>query len=386
MKRSDLYIRITTIALFLAVVCYLGVYIYNAVINTYVTTPAITYSIEEAIEVSGYIVRAESVIGNIGETVLPTVSEGEKVASGQAVAVEYRSGDTLQTASEIRALRLKIAKLEASEASSESKPRESVLELSKAVRSGRLNMLDELSINIETYIFSTKDKPTDELPELRAQLETLERRSAGMRTIYAPVSGVFSSIVDGYEHITPDMLAGLAPESLEILFESKSGVIGVGKLVTEFTWYFVTVMNAGDALRLPSGEQIMVQFSGIYNTGVQMTVESVGKRVDGRCVVLLSCDRGIHDVAQLREMSADIVYNVISGIRVPKEAMHLGDDGTTFVYLQTGVRAERVDAEILRTTADSYVVRDGMETGSPLRAGATIIVKAKGLYDGKIVG
>jgi hypothetical protein len=37
-------------------------------------------------------------------------------------------------------------------------------------------------------------------------------------------------------------------------------------------------------------------------------------------------------------------------------------------------------------TGDSYLVRDGAESGTPLRAGSTIIVKANDLYDGKVVG
>jgi multidrug efflux pump subunit AcrA (membrane-fusion protein) len=91
-------------------------------------------------------------------------------------------------------------------------------------------------------------------------------------------------------------------------------------------------------------------------------------------------------VAPLRALRADIVLGEVSGIRVPKEAIHLDDDNNTFVFLQTSGRAERVDVEILKITGDSYLVRDGMETGSPLRVDSTIIVRANNLYHGKAVG
>jgi len=83
---------------------------------------------------------------------------------------------------------------------------------------------------------------------------------------------------------------------------------------------------------------------------------------------------------------ADIVFDVISGLRIPREAIHLDDDGTIFIYLLTGARAERVNVEILLESGENYLVRDGLETGSPLRSGSTIIVRANDLFDGKVVG
>jgi len=384
MKRSDFFIRLTTGVLFLAVASYIGVYIYNAMINTYVTTVAINYVIEEAFPAHGFLVRTETVITDGGDAVMPVVGEGERVASGQTVAVEYLSREAIETASEIRELRLMIARLEAPAGIAESIRRESVIALASALQSGNLSMLDELSLGIETNIFIEGSSPGDELPGLRARLEMLEQRRDGVRIVRAPVSGVFSQVIDGFEHVNPSALAEITPARLTELFRSQSGSGGVGKLVTEFKWYYAAIMDAGDAMRLPVGQQITVQFSGVFNAGVQMLVESVGRREEGMCVVLFSSDRGVHDIASLRGLRADVVFDVISGIRVPKEAIHI-EDGVTYVFLQTGVRAERVRVEILLESGDSYLVRDGAASGTPLRAGSTIIVRANNLYHGKIV-
>jgi len=385
MKRSDYFIRLTTAVLFLAVASYIGVYIYKAVINTYETTIAMSYVVEEAFPVQGYIVRTETVITDGGASAMPVAGEGEKVALGQAVAVEYLSREALEVASELREIRMRIAKLEAPAGTHESARLESIIALSNAVHKGDLSMLDELSLTIETYIFTEGSTPEVELAALQARLEMIERRNTDVRTIFAPVSGVFSQVVDGFENIGPGTLSEISPDRFNEIFRSQSGAVGVGKLVTEFKWFYAAVMEAEDALRLPVGQRITVQFSGAYNAGVNMLIESVGRRDDGRCVVLFSSDRGVHDVASLRALRADVVFNVISGIRVPKEAIHLDDDGATYIYLQTGVRAERVDVDILLESGDSYLVGDGAGTGSPLRAGATIIVKANNLFHGKIV-
>ena len=385
MKRSDLYLRITTAVLFLAVASYIGVYIYNAVVNTYVTTVAISYVIEETFPAQGFIVRTESVITDGGDSVMPIVAEGEKVAAGQAVAVEYLNSAALQTASELRMLKMKIEKLEAPYGAAEDVRRESIIALSASIQSGDLSMLSELFLNIETYIFSDGSAPVEDLPALRARLEELESRTEGVRTIIAPYSGVFSQVVDGFEHIRPGDLSEISPDRLSELFGAQFMLNGAGKLATEFKWYYAAIMDFDDAIRLPVGRYITVQFSGGYNEGVEMLIESVGKREDGRCVVVFSSERIIHEIVSFRALNADVIFDMVSGIRVPKEAIHLDDDGSTFLYLQTGARAERVDVEILITSGDNYLVRDGVETGSPLRAGSTIIVRANDLYHGKIV-
>ena len=386
MKRSDFYIKIVTAVLFLAVVSYIGVYIYNATINTYVTTPAISFSVEDTLPTQGYIVRSETVITDTGIAVLPTVSDGEKVASGQAIAIEYTNREALATASEIRTLKLMISQLESTdEKAVDAAGRESVLKLSSAVKSGDLSNLDELSLMIETHVYTKGRSSEAELSELQTRLESLESKIVGVRTISAPVSGTFSQVVDGFENIGPSALSNIVPTKLIELFASKSGVYGVGKLVTEFEWFFAAIMSEEDAAHLSAGRQFPVQFTGAYNETVDMTVSRVGKAEDGNCVVLFSNDRSIHQVAPLRYLRAEVVTGVVSGIRVPKSAIHLDDDAVTFVYLQTGVRAERVNVEILHEVGDVYLVRDGAETGSPLRSGSTIIVKANGLYDGKIV-
>ncbi|MCL2226028.1 MAG: hypothetical protein FWB97_00130 [Oscillospiraceae bacterium] len=390
MKRSDFFIRLTTGVLFLAVVSYIGIYIYNAVANTFVTTPAISYSIEETFPAEGFIIRTEAVLADFsGNTVLPIVGEGERVANGQAVAVEYLTREALEAAGEIRSLQMRIAQLEAagSGRASDTARLESVMNLSWAVRNGDMSRLDEMALNIETLVFDIGGSSEAGLDTLRANLEALQRRNTGVRTLFAPFSGTFSQVVDGFEHVEPRTLNDISPTGLGELFESPSRVTGVGKLVTSFKWYFAAVMDAEDARRLRIGNQVTLQLSDAFHADKSMLVESISRRDDdGMSVVVFSSDRGIHDVVGLRRMSAEIVFDVISGIRVPKEALHLDDDGTLFIFLQTGARAERVNIEVIREYGDVFLVRDGIETGSPLRSGSTIIVRANNLYHGKVVG
>jgi len=381
MKRSDFFIRLTTGVLFLAVACYAGVSLYNAFVNTYTTTTAIGYAIEETLSADGFIVRTETVLEYDSGAVLPIVGEGEKVAAGQAIAVEYLSRDALETASEIRALRLKIAQLESARGTNDLAGFDAVLDLSFAVSNNDLRRLDEIILNVETSIFSVE---TD-VSSLQDRLEELEHSYAGTRIIIAQLSGTFSHVVDGFEHTRPEMLFTMSPEDFTDHFNTSSGIYGTGKLITEFKWYFAAVMYHEDAAQLSEREIKKVQFFGSYYAELEMQIERISRREGDSCLVIFSSDRGIHEIAPLRSVRADVVSGVISGIRVPKQAIHLDDDNNTFIYLQTSGFAEKVDVEILTEIGDSYLVRDGAETGSPLRVDSIIIVKANNLYHGKVV-
>jgi len=383
MKRSDFFIRLTTGVIFLAVACYLGVSLYSSFVNAYDTTTAISYSIEETLSAQGYIVRTETVLEDVGANVLSIVGEGEKVAAGQAIAVEYLSVGALEIASEMRSLKLKIAQLESSRGNNDEASFDAVLELSTVIKNNDLRRLDEAVLGIETSVFAVE---TD-VSALQSRLAELESRSADTRVVIAQVSGTFSHVVDGFEHVTPDMVFSVNPVELSALFRAPYGSSGTGKLITEFTWYYAAIMEHEEASQLSVGQTKTVQFYGAYNAEIDMLIESISRREDGVCVVLFSSDRGIHDVAPLRSLRADIVFGEVSGIRVPKEAIHLDDDGNTYIYLQTSGYAEMVGVEILRVTGDSYLVRDGAESSppTPLRVDSIIIVRANDLYHGKIV-
>lgn len=387
MKRSDFFIRLTTAVLFLAVASYVGVLIYNALTTTFVTMEATRYVIEETIPFQGILVREEVVLSEAGAASLPIVREGERVSVGQAIAVELLNAEAREIASEIRQLNMRIAQLEALGGDIDAAGFISVRNLSKAVQSGDLSRLDELALSIETHVFTGGTlAPRDELPELRARLDALERRSEGMRTVHATRSGTFSQTIDGFEHISPQYLNDITPSELEELFSIPTVTTGAGKLVTHHKWYFAGVLDTADAARISPGRLMTVHFSGVFHAEFDMRVEYVGRRENDQSVVVFSSVVGIHDVAALRSLRADLVFGMMSGIRVPKEAIHLDDNGVTHVFLQSGARAERVNVEILHVAGDGYLVRDGAETGSPLRVGATIIVRANNLYHGRVVG
>jgi hypothetical protein len=120
-----------------------------------------------------------------------------------------------------------------------------------------------------------------------------------------------------------------------------------------------------------------------------MTVETISRADEGRCAVVFSCDRFLTDVLNLRRQEAELVFSEYAGLRVPKKSVHVDEDGNTFVYVRTALRAEKKPVDIVCDMGSFYVVgsgaggndsgADGAETGEGYRAGDQLIVSQRSL-------
>ena len=391
MRRSDFYFKVLSAVLFVAVAAYIGLYIFRSVGNPFQTIAASAVSVEDTGLCSGFFVRTESSVRAEGGTCSISVKEGEKVHAGQIIATEYLSDSALQRSEEILSLKTKISQLEEKNKSGDdgfSKGLQTVVSLADAVAHKRLDELGALALDVESFIFtSSRSSDGESLETLGERLLALEARNEGTRVIAAPGSGTFSGVADGFESVSPDDVMNISAERLYDLFSQRAGGSArtAGKLVTDIKWYFAAVMISEDAARLSQGAAVPVSFMAPISLKVTMRVESIGVVTDGQRVVVFSSDKNLADIAAKREAEAEVVFSEYSGIGIPKEAMRLDDGNRTFVFLQTGVRAEKVYVEILGEIGDSYIVRNSDETKTTLREGATVIVKANGLEDGKVV-
>ncbi|MDR2421661.1 MAG: hypothetical protein LBD49_06140 [Oscillospiraceae bacterium] len=393
MRRGDLFIKLVSAALFIAVVSHIGLYAYSALKNPFRTVSAESGEYSSSARAQGYVVRSERVVqGGAGE-MTPAVSEGEKVAAGALIANGYSGAQALAQADEARALRLRIAQLEENRnlpaASGASSPAfDAAFALSLAVQRRGFGELEQLCLRVGSVVFTLAGDPETSLVELRDRLAALEASQTGVSRVYAPVSGVFSSAVDGFERVAPDALElVLTPGALSDMFAyaapQSDGV--AGKLITGITWYYAATIEESAAADLEAGREADVGFTGARRMTFRMRVDAVYPPEGGGCVVVFSCRSGMDKIASLRYSEADVALDSVTGLRVPKQALHLGDDGRTYVYVYSGGRAHLEYAEILGESDDVYIVRDNAREGGSLRRGAEIIVKGNGLYDGKVI-
>ncbi len=393
MRRSDFVMKLMSVVLFIAIAAYIGLYIYQAADKPLKTTVAVRYTVEDTGGAEGYIIRTESVLSGDGNTATLMAAEGEKLAVGQAVAIYYQGETALAQASTIRQLQLEIKQAQTDAAlSSDQKTVNadaSVLALSNAVQHKNYSNLEDLTLGIKKTVFADSGNQLSEtdLAALNDRLTNLLSKNTGSNTIYTPVSGVFSAAVDGFEDIGPDKIKDLTPSSLQALFTTPNNTGGapLGKLITGIKWYYAAVMDASNAHKLDGKDTAALQFTKSYNAQLDMAVESIGAEENGKCVVVFSAKRGISEMTVLRKLTAQIEFSSYTGLSIPKEAVYRENGDKTYIYLLTGLQAEKVSVDILSENGSSYIVKDGTENGTVLREGSEIIVKAKDLHDRKVV-
>ena len=97
MKKENLVTKLLMAAVTIGVAAYFGVGIYRYFEDPFSTTLAYTYQISQGVDVTGYVVRQESVLPDEDAGVLRLArAEGEKVSRGGTVATAYADSDALR--------------------------------------------------------------------------------------------------------------------------------------------------------------------------------------------------------------------------------------------------------------------------------------------------
>lgn len=426
MKQGSLNARIIMLLLLGAILLTIGVSAWNSLREIYPTVLAYTYTVSDSMEATGFLVRQESVLTGQGGTVELLPDEGEKVSRGETVALFYQSDDGLTQRQTLQQLLLEQEQLEyalaqaggsSDSAQLSTRVADAIADLRGAASSGDLTGLERQTLELKSLIYKhsyTFNQEGDStaalqasLDEVNTQIQTLTAQaSQSTSRVTASQSGVFSGLVDGYESlITPDMLDSITPSQLEQLARQTptENTSAIGKLITNSTWYFACTLPEEDAERLVEGRTITVRFSRDWSGEVDMEVERLSDPENGKVLVVLSADKFLSDTTLLRRQTVELVFDTVSGIRLPKEALRVEQQtvtdpdteeekqvSVTGVYALVGQRAEFKEVTVL-AEEDDYILVKAASTETPtqekkaLRAGDKIIISSGELYDGKVI-
>lgn len=381
------------------------------------TTAVYAYEVDEEISVSGYVVRDELILGDEASGLLRlNRAEGERVGVGGTVAAVYADQASLNCQNEIDTLEARIEQLEYVQdaalsyeafAKLDSQISKNLLELRSALSAGRLDMVDSCGGELRAlvlkrdYTYSGSDDLTGQITTLRQELESLQRQSAGsVRRITAPVSGLYSAVVDGYENVlTPETVQALTPSGLAALRAEPGTASRVGKLILGDSWYYVASLRTEDIRELQEAGDLAIRFSKDVDQDIAVEIQSVGWEEKGRSVVVFRGKSNLPQLTLLRQQSAEIILNTITGIRIPQEALRIvpqtvvQEDGSEKetavkgVYCMVGVKSVFKPVEVLYSGEGFLLVRAASDRKSRLlRSGETVIVSARELSDGKVLG
>ncbi|MBU5625830.1 hypothetical protein KQI82_02625 [Oscillibacter sp. MSJ-2] len=389
--------------LMLCILAYFGIQIGGYFSDPLSTVTAYQYQVEDAVTVTGYVVRQEEVLSDGGAGVLDLRrSEGEKVGAGQTLAVVYKDQSTLDARDQIEALTARLEQLQYAQDASlssevslrlDSDILSRITKLHTTLSEDKLTSADSVLSDLRSLILKRDYTYTDaadlsgEIASVQGQIQSLRSSaSAATTVIAAKSSGVYSAVVDGYETVlVPDALKTMTAKEFRAIGRDGAVSSRVGKLIYGDTWYFVTLLRQSDAESLASSTTL--RFAKGIDTPFRVKVESVSEPEDGRCVVVFSTNKYLSEVTLLRQQSADVVRSSYDGLRVPRNAVRVDESGQSGVYCRVGVTARFKPVEVTYTGEDFCLIRGTSdEDKRRLRTGDQVILSAGELYDGKIVG
>lgn len=419
MKQGKSVITFAMAAIAVALVIYFGFYVAKVFSEPYTTALAYTYTSNDSAEAVGILVRQETVLPAQTGIVDVTRSEGEKVGVGQSVAQVYRDSQAQTNQADLEALADQIQLLEYSSdgggVDSAAKLDENILQAVTALHAasgvGDYNQLEDQVRTLKStvlkrgYVYGNglgSEELTQKLNDLKSQYAALKQQtSSSTSSVRAPQSGVFSTLVDGYETaVTPQTVFQLTPSSLSALLagQGKESGGGMGKLITSTRWYFAAALPVSVAERLKEGSTATLRFTGDFDQDIDMRVDQIGEAEGDKSVVVFSTDRYLSQTTLLRQQTAELIFNSWSGLRIPKQALRMEKSTYTDketgqevqnnrlgVYALLGGRAEFKTVEVVTEGDDYYVVRSTTDESDALRAGDEVIVRATELYDGQLL-
>ena len=243
-------------------------------------------------------------------------------------------------------------------------------------------MIRESQGEVIAQVFSAVPLSGTELNSLR------ERAGEDTRVLSADFGGIFSTLVDGYETLSPAALSELSPSRLTELLEQDPSIPAgaYGKLVSSYRWYFAAAMSAEDAENLQVGRAATLNFGRYYGTDIRAVVVSVSAPENGSSAVVFRCDTSLSDTLGMRRVSADVIFAEYSGIRVPSQALQTDPEtGEEYVWCISATILERKNVSVLYRDVD-FAIIDRSATAAALREGNVVVVSGEDLYEGKVMG
>ena len=372
--------------------------------DSFSTYKAVRYEVGDGITTSGFLVRSEQLVSaDTGDIVILTRSEGEKVGKDQAVASTYRNEAARSRQLQIDELTKELSQMRYAYAFSSSDLESATLDtdilhvmnqITAAASRRDYTAADQAAEDVKPSILRRYLSGSDaevlwtRITAAQARLEALEAEAGSESgTVFAPVSGYFSGVTDGLEsELTPTALQTISVEKLAEYEDAGHRETGaIGKLVTSQKWYFAAIVPSLNVKDLEVGDRIDVNFAYDFYQTVRMKIERVSSPEEGRCILVLSSESFIQNAVSARSQTADLIFQDLSGLRVPKTAIYVTEDGQSGVYVLEGAEAKWKPIEVLCDNGDSFIVKLDKSSTKNLWPEDEIILTAGEVYNGKVM-
>lgn len=405
--KQDTLLTKTIVGLLLAVmIAYMVLSGMKTMANPYKLVVAYNDVVEDSVSLTGWAFRQEVRLDSANGLTSYRLDEGEKSAAGQVVAVSYRNQEALTQQARIRTVNSQYSQLQyalsndaVSGKTLEGQILNSIVKLQASSAKGDYTQLVSQADTNKKLILRREYLSTEgAAADIGKASMSLGQEISGMQayngkdaqTIFAPQSGVFSSLVDGYETVyRPELLQETSPQDLRKLVSQapQSNDGAVGKIVSGSEWYLAMIVKEANLPLFQKQKSVSIRSTSMTDA-VKMSIASVGYVKDGEAVVVLSSRSNLPEVVNLREQSVSVIFRSEQGIRLPKTALRVEENGSAGVYTVAGKRAEFKPVTVVAEDKSDYIVKANPKDNKDkriLRSGDEVVITSSELYEGKVV-
>ncbi len=394
--------RIIEIAVILLVLTFIVYQFFASYYSSITTESAVYFEHSQGIELNGIIIRNEHLVSEQSNgTIHYIISDGERVSKGGTIARLYTDEKASAAAIRIDEIDEQLAIIEEMEGYGDS----------AAVDLGTINTKINESVN--DFLYSLSDNNYDGSETLKTKMLTALTRkqvATGAKTDFSSLkselasereslvsimgspkaeyvsdyAGYFVSTADGYEGLlTSSDLSVYTPEYLNSLKPS-SDSDAIGKIVYDYEWYVAATIPLSDTMYYKTEETVKLNIEAAGQT-ITAVVEKVNySEKDDTATVIFSCNEMSSELASIRSGKMTVIKDEYEGLKVSARSIRTVD-GVRGVYVISGIEIKFVEVEIVFSNEEYAICKLNTSDDSKLRLYDEVVVKGRGLYDGKII-
>ncbi len=379
--------------------------LYSSVYKPISTKSAEYSEVVDGLDITGFIIREESIIENSQSGALHfVVEDGSRVSKGGVIANIYDSAETSLTVNRIEQLEKQIKDIEDIEGYNDTQAADLSLVNGKVDLALSSFVLDCASGNFDNSADNAAElltainrrqmltgEQTDfssKLNKYREELSSLEASlPSSFKTIKSDKSGYFVSSADGYENAFKDVeIEDITTELLSSVKAQQVPENAIGKMVSDYEWYIAARVSMNDSLKYKIGDSLIVRTAIKSCPEMEVEVKAINISSAGDdAVMVFSCNQMNSELATMRTSAMTVVRHVYKGLKLPRKSLRVVE-GKTGVYVVSGIVLKFVPVEVLFSTDEYIVCQQQKSNDNVLRLYDEVVIKGKRLYDGKIVG
>ncbi len=388
-------------------IVFIGYQFFQIIYSPYSTQTAFEYTMASSVESTGIVVRDETLITySSGGVYGFTAVDGERITAGGNVGEVFSTAEQASIYLQIQRLDEEIALLENAQSLSAmtNTDVEIILKQSQNTSYEMIELLDS-----ENYALLSNTRNSLNFYYNRMQIATgkeenfsllieqkLAERVALSAIVQAPVSyitspitGYFSSSVDGYESIaTIDVIHEMPPAELQnfilsSLPQPNTGTIA--KVSENYKWYVYSVLPLEGSHAYTVGGHVTISF--LYTPAINLNAEIISVEEDVENQILkvgFQFTEVTPDTVNLRIQPIKISFKEYTGLRIDKRALHIVD-GVMGVYVRYGNIAQFKPITPIFEDEYYYLVPLTTSENNGVKLYDEIIVEGRDLYDGKLL-